>query len=513
MLTDTIKAYAEKRAKSAPLPAGNAPYTSSAFFKLRPQADKPRAKDWTHHLSVEGRSQTISTLKEATKNATQAKLLSLGTARPAAEFYPWISMTMETRDLASAASQPQNHTTSTVCAMGGSSFDLGIALNYGYAAGSPQMVRFFTEHVEMLHSPPYQDWETCLTCSTTSAIDILLRVLCNRGDWIITEEYTYPGTMEAARRMGVNIVSVVMDEQGLLPEDLDQKLRQWTGDTRKPSVLYMIPSGHNPTGTTQSTERRLKIYAVAERHDLLIIEDDPYHLIQLGKPYSMPNGIASTSISDRYLQHLPPSYLSMDISGRVLRMETSSKILAPGLRCGWMTGSSQLVSKFTGMTELSTVAPSGPSQVMLCKLLDENWGHEGLLTWLNALSAQYRHRLGIMISACKSYLPLSICTWSAPKSGMFLWIRVEWSRHPIHLSSRESDCPNSGIMLKIEDSIHKACTRHGVQVSKGSWFAPSRPITNHVFFRLTFAAIAEHDLVEAIVRFGGALYEDFSMQD
>lgn len=511
MLHETIAAYAKKRSESAPLPTGSAPYTSSTFFKLQAQAENPRSKDWTHRLSMLGKNQSTSTLKEASKNATEAKLLSLGTARPAPEFYPWESMTMSLCTSDTTSRESQDQVTTTSCAKGESNFDLGTALNYGCAAGSPQMVRFITEHVEMIHNPPYQDWQTCLTCSTTSAIDILLRVHCDPGDCIVMEEYSYPGTIESAKRMGLNILSVAMDEEGLLPGDLDSKLCNWNSQSRKPSVLYTIPTGQNPTGVTQPTRRRRQIYTIAEEHDLLIIEDDPYHFIQLQESSNMLHGGGSSSRLDQYLKHLLPSYLSMDTSGRVLRLDTTSKILAPGLRCGWMTGCAQLVSKFVSMTELSMVAPSGPSQVMLYKLLDQTWGHEGTITWLDDLSARYRRRLQLMISACEEYLPTDICSWSVPDAGMFLWIQVDWSCHAIAMAKGDNGCRHPETLFEVEDSIYEACMQHGVQISKGSWFAPARISSPKLFFRITFAAAAESDVVEAVARFGRALHREFEL--
>jgi aromatic amino acid aminotransferase I len=274
-----------------------------------------------------------------------------------------------------------NSTAVMSCERGESSYDLDIALNYGGAVGSPQVLRFITEHVEMIHRPVYDDWETCLTCGTTSAIEIVLRMLCNSGDCILAEAYTYSGAIEVAKALGLNILGMEMDDLGLLPEDLDSKLRSWdVARGPKPSVLYTIPSGQNPTGTTQTTQRRKAIYRVAELHGQIIIEDDPYYFIQLGESGAeIMDAEGLPTSPQEYLDHLPVSYLSMDSAGRVLRLDSTSKILAPGLRLGWMTGCSQLVEKFLSYTEFSTVSPSGPSQVMLYKLLDETWGHEGLI--------------------------------------------------------------------------------------------------------------------------------------
>ena len=82
---------------------------------------------------------------------------------------------------------------------------------------------------------------------------------------------------------------------------------------------------------------------------------------------------------DRYLAGLPTSYLSLDTSERNIRLDSTSKSLAPGLRCGWITASSQVVAKFLTRIEVSVVSANGLSQAMLYKLLDESWGHDGFV--------------------------------------------------------------------------------------------------------------------------------------
>ena len=388
------------------------------------------------------------------------------------------------------------------CTKGEEQYDLAIALNYGYAAGSPQLVRFVTEHTELIHDPPYDDWASCLTCSTTSAIEMALRMLCDRGDWILAEEFTYSGTLEGAKPLGIDVVGVKMDEFGLMPGDLDLILSTWDpARGPKPFVLYTVPSGQNPTGITQTAERRRAIYQVAERHDLCIIEDDPYYFLQLGD--GVRDGAVQITPAE-YLRKLPPSYLSLDVSGRVLRLDTTSKILAPGLRCGWLTGCCELVAKFLNHTEFSTVAPAGPSQVMLHKLLDETWGHEGFIRWLVHLSQQYARRRDVVVDACVRHLPREICSWGFPTTGMFLWIRVDSARHTKVRERRE---------VAVEDMIYARAKENGVQISKGSWFAIERHLSADVHFRLTFAAAPVDSLECAIKRFGDAVQAQFGLDD
>lgn len=300
-----------------------------------------------------------------------------------------------------------------------------------------------------------------------------------------------------------------MDADGLMPEDLESKLRQWdAANSPRPCALYVIPTGQNPTGVTQPAARRKAIHQVAERHDLIIIEDDPYYFLQLE-----PERIATSALRPiEYLRKLPPSYLSLDTSGRVIRLDTVSKILAPGLRLGWITGSSQLVAKFLNHTEFSTTSPSGPSQVMMYKLLEETWGHTGFVNWLMYLSSQYSRRLHTMVRACRAHLPRQHCRWSVPTFGMFVWIEIDCHKHRQACCS--GDCEEIGkSCLEIEDRLYQKAKQNGVQISKGSWFEAKTDWHSSVNFRLTFAAASEEDLEEAVIRLGKAVRRQFLIND
>ncbi|KAI1848663.1 hypothetical protein JX265_011486 [Neoarthrinium moseri] len=510
-IKESIALVQEKRSRDGPLPIEVAPYTCSDFFKVQKRGTKPKAVRWDHRLSLESRNLRTSPLKAASR-ANQGDIISLGTARPTPEYYPWDVLTMQCRSTAASSGNEQQQSSSMSCLDGESGYDLGIAMNYGYSTGSPQVLRYVTEHIEMVHDPPYDDWESCLTCGSTSALDITLRILCNRGDAVLVEKYTYSGTLGTIHAQGLHTVGIEMDQFGLLPEDLDQQLDTWDSDKGpKPFVLYMIPTGQNPTGATQNLTRRKEIYRIAVKHDLYILEDDPYYFLNMER--AGYNGTTPQSLTldpDDYLQHLPTSYLSLDTSGRVLRIDTTSKILAPGLRCGWITGCSQIVNKFVSYSEVGIAAPAGPSQVMLYKLLDETWGHEGFIKWLNSLSEEYRQRRDMMIEACMNSLPLEVCHWETPAAGMFIWVVVKATKHPEfgqHINGELSQ----KTLLHIEGEIFKKCQENGVLVSKGSWFRPEGQELQDLCFRLTFAASSKDVLSQGITRFGKALRSEFAM--
>ncbi|EME45300.1 hypothetical protein DOTSEDRAFT_87682 [Dothistroma septosporum NZE10] len=504
-----LAAIEHRRNTTAPLPVGIAPQVSSFLYRNLQSDHKPKAEDFAHRLSKESRARYAATLKASASVTSSIRTINLGTARPASRYFPWQSMTMSGYDpwAQSDCKGQMESIMKANCEKGEAGWDFGTAMNYGWATGSPQLLRFITEDVELLHDPPYQDWECCITSGTTSALEMIFRILCNLGDNILTEWYSYPGALEAIRPLGIKAIGIDMDEDGLGPDALDLKLQQWDpANGPKPFVLYTVPCGQNPTGITQSLQRRKAIYALAEAHDLLIVEDDPYYFLTLTED------LRNASL-DQYIRTLPTSYLSLDRSGRVLRLDATSKILAPGLRAGWLTCCTQLMTKFLCHTECSTTAPSGPSQVMLYKTLDEAWGHEGFIRWLMRLSSQYRGCRDTMIKACERYLPGKICRWTVPSVGMFVWINVDLSTHP----SANTDSPRSSRGCNapvIEEKIFASAKARGVQVSRGSWFAVDQNLKDTVVaFRMTFAAADEELLEEAVRRFGAAVREEFESDD
>lgn len=310
-------------------------------------------------------------------------------------------------------------------------YDLSIALNYGQSTGSAQMMRFVTEHTEMVCRPPYADWQSCQTIGSTGALEQALRMFCDkdRGDSVLTEDFSFSTALETISPLGIKAVGAEIDEQGLIPEKMDDLLSNWDAGVRgarKPHLLYTVPSGQNPTGATQGVERRKAIYRVAQKHDLYIIEDEPYYFLQM-KPYtdsssdSHPSSVPSSSESiDNFLASLLPSLLSLDVDGRVMRMDSFSKVLVPGSRLGWITASAQIVERYMRHAEVASQGPSGISQLIVYGLLDETWGHEGYLRWLMYLREEYTKKRDALLTACERHLPRDLVSWVPPTAGMFV---------------------------------------------------------------------------------------------
>ncbi|KAJ5213309.1 hypothetical protein N7449_000478 [Penicillium cf. viridicatum] len=342
-------------------------------------------------------SRTGSTLKNAFKHLKTPGVISLGGGLPLSDYFPFesLSLTISSPEKPNPKNSDLNGANAPLRAskcdinQGRSIYDLSVALNYSQGSGSAQFLRWLTEHTEIVHDPTYADWQCTMTVGNTSALDMALRMLTQPGDCVLSDEYTFVTAMEMAKPMGVKFTGVKMDKEGMRPDSLSQILEGWDpnvhGSSRKPFLLYSIPTGQNPTGATHNLERRRDIYRIAQEHDLIILEDDPYYFLQMN-PFSPAETQDPTRLGPQtpaeLLKVLVPSYLSMDTDGRVVRMDSFSKVVSPGVRLGWLTAPQQVIEQYKNHADVSTQGPGGLSQLALFKLLDEHWGHAGYLEWL-----------------------------------------------------------------------------------------------------------------------------------
>ncbi|KAK1625163.1 pyridoxal phosphate-dependent transferase [Colletotrichum phormii] len=477
---------------------GVAAQCTTEDFKTRTDKHKPLAKDWSQHMTRESTTRTGSSLKAAFKHLQNPDVISLGGGIPLSEFLPFETLSFTPSFVPSSSKSNSTTKSSSVddarfrssktdLADGRSVFDISVALNYGQGSGSPQLLRWIIEHTEMVHNPPYADWGCAMTIGNTSALDMALRMLAKSGDYVLSEKFTYSTAVETAKPMGVKFLRVDMDGEGLLPESLLQVLETWNpaehDNATKPFLLYLVPTGHNPTGATQSLQRRRNIYRVAQKHDLIILEDDPYYWLQMD-PYSPSIDLEGSSTTPQspaeLLKTIVPTYLGLDIDGRVMRIDSFSKV--------------KVVEQYKTHADVSTQGPSGFSQLAFFKLLDEFWGHARLLEWL----------LHIRRETCERHLPREIVTWEPARAGMFQWLGVDWQKHPDASKKSPSE---------IEEEIWQEALAQGALIARGSWFNANKHIPlNEVFYRTTFAAAPLDQIEEAVKRFGMALKKGFQLQ-
>ncbi|KAF7517595.1 hypothetical protein G7054_g13758 [Neopestalotiopsis clavispora] len=482
-----------KRTQNGRLSVGVAAYSDSDMFKTN-TSTKPLAKDFSTYFSAESSRRTHSVLKQAAaKHLKTPGLVSLGGGLPSSEYFPFSEISARIQASSADTCAPDHDVTISKhdTRNGASEYDLSLALNYGQPMGSPQMLRWITEHTEMLFNPPYADWRACQTVGNTGA--------SNRPS-------VY--SIETIAPQGINMFGVRMDAEGLLPDAMNEMLSNWDvkarGGARKPHVLYTVPTGQNPTGTTMSLERRRAVYAVCQAHDVFIIEDDPYYFLQMQDQFPDRGSDNDDRSAQKYFESLVPTFVSLDTDGRVLRMDSFSKVVVPGARLGWVTASAQVIERFLAHAEVANQGPGGFSQVMLWKLLDETWGHDGYIRWLCQMSQVYQRRRDALLRACDEFLPRNIVTWDAPQAGMFIWIKVQCQKCSKHTMATTEE---------LEEKIFDNAIENGVLCARGSWFrVNSQEPLEEIFFRITFASAEEDTMKVAVQRLSAAIRQAFEIE-
>ncbi|XP_070194496.1 kynurenine/alpha-aminoadipate aminotransferase, mitochondrial-like isoform X2 [Littorina saxatilis] len=336
-------------------------------------------------------------------------------------------------------------------------------LQYGMSEGYPDLRQCLIDLQRRLHSPPTCDsqhtgqFDLVMTQGANDGINMAFNILLNEGDWALTEEATYPTALSMTASIGANVYPVAADEDGMLPKELDRVLSSWDQlhpGCRTPKIIYTITSAGNPTGVTWSLGRKRAVYELARSHDLIILEDDAYYFLQFNRP-------------------LIASFLSMDVDGRVLRADTFSKILGPGLRLATMSGPAPLLDVMRLIKDCSSTAGCGLAQAMLVQLL-RHWGYDGFLCHVDSVMGFYKQRAD-MATRCAERQLSGIAEWKVPSGGMFLWLRV----------------------LGVKDTeviVQKALQRHVILVA-GTHFTPANQKSGYI--RLSFATVTEDDCEKA----------------
>ncbi|EGV61781.1 Aromatic/aminoadipate aminotransferase 1 [Yamadazyma tenuis] len=485
---------------------------------------EPQAKDLTHLFSVEAKSRKSSPLKSAFIYYGKPGMTFLGGGLPLAEYFPFetISAKIPKAPFPSGIGSKvsaDGYTDITIDKVKGqpNQIELARSLQYGFTEGHTEIMKFVKEHHRSVHGMKYKDWDVIATAGNTESWDSVLRTFTGRGETIFVEEHTFSSALETCNGLGVNTFPVPMDTEGILPDKFEELLNNWVGPI--PKLLYTIPTGQNPTGSCLSGDRRKKIYELACKHDFLIIEDEPYFFLQMETYTRDKSTRAGKAVHDHkeFIEALVPSFISMDVEGRVLRLDSFSKVLAPGVRFGWIVGQETLLERIVRLHEVSIQNPSGFTQSLVNGLLYD-WGQSGYIDWLIKIREEYTHKRDVCIDAIYDFLPLDYVSFVPPVAGMFFTVYFDASKHP-KFEEFDKD------VLKIEKSIYEQGLKQGCLMIPGSWFkvegnsvppqtdVHSNPATkNLVFFRGTYAAVPLDDLVQGIEKFGKAVRIEYALE-
>lgn len=333
------------------------------------------------------------------------------------------------------------------------------ALEYGGTFGPFPLRQEIAARSSLIEGIPVAIEQVLICSGSAHGIGVACEALLDPGETVLVESPNFPGSMRTIRSFGAEQIAIPLDESGLRVDALAEALTRLRDEGKRAKFIYCIPTHQNPAGCTLSLERRERMVELAREHRTFILEDDAYGELWLDAPP-------------------PPSLFALSNGDFAIKVSSFSKILATGLRMGWVMGPAALVSRMAAVRYDMGTSP------FLGRVIAETIRNGDLDRHIVNLRGIYRRKLQRVQDALKQYCA-DYCTYTEPAGGFFLWLQLNPG-----LSSRD---------------VQVAANERGVIVGQGPQFFADGKATNHI--RLAFSYVAMEDIEEGIQRLGEAMAE------
>ena len=330
-------------------------------------------------LSGSGRNMRRSAIREILKVLQKPGMISFAGGLPAPETFP-------IEDLREIAIEVLDQSGAE-------------CLQYGTTEGDPVLRKTLVERYNKMGFNIGLE-NLIITTGSQQAIDLVTRIFIDPGDYVLCGLPSYLGAINTFLIYGAKLKGIALDKDGMKAEELEETIASLKEYGRKIKFIYIIPDFQNPSGITIPERRRRQIIDLAEKYDLLIIEDSPYREVRFeGEPQKM--------------------MYELDNTGRVITICTFSKILAPGFRVGWVIGNPLLLDRIVMAKQTSDLCTSSFVQRIIARYIEK-----GLLEVnLQKTISLYHQRRDLMIDCLRKYMPESV-SWTEPEGGLFLFVTL-----------------------------------------------------------------------------------------
>ena len=399
---------------------------------------------WDHRYAQRTQRMASSAIRELLKYTEQPDIISFAGGLPAPEVFP-----VEEFRVACDRVLRENGAQ---------------ALQYSTAEGLRPLREMIARHSSR-YGIEITSENVLITASSQQALDLLGKILINPGDNILVESPSYLGALQAWNLYGAQYITVPMDEDGMVTDALEEALRAG------PKFIYVLPNFQNPTGVTLSLERRHALIELADRYGVPIIEDDPYGQLRYEGQH-LPSVVV---LDSQYRDDCTHSY-----RGNVIYLSTFSKLLAPGLRLGWVIAPEEVIRKLVVAKQAADLHTSTFTQMIAYEV-----SRGGFIDrHVPLIREVYGHRRDVMLAAMDRYFPPEV-DWTQPKGGLFLW----------------------GILPKYLDAadVLEAAVEKKVAFVPGEPFHPTGGGKNTM--RINFSNATPEKIEEGIFRLGKVLAE------
>jgi 2-aminoadipate transaminase len=339
---------------------------------------------WTSHYAGRARSLRSSDIRELLHLTQRPEMISFAGALPAPELFPVAAFN---RAAQRVFDNCPTH-----------------ALQYGMTEGSLSLREFLASHMRTygIEAGPAN---ILVTSGSQQALDLIGKLFLDAGDTVLVECPTYLGALQAWRAYEARFVALPTDADGLQVENLEAAIAE-----HAPKFLYLMPNFQNPTGWSLSELRRQRIIEIAAHYHVPIIEDDPYGQLRF-------EGAPSTPLYVLDRDRVPPP--GDGRSAHVLYIGSFSKLLAPGLRLGWMVGPEPVIARLVQAKQGVDLHTGSLAQALAHEICKDGF----LEAHIETLRRSYRERRDAMLAALAAAMPPEV-RWTRPDGGLFLWLQL-----------------------------------------------------------------------------------------
>lgn len=326
------------------------------------------------------------------------------------------------------------------------------SLQYSITQGVPILRELLAQRISRQGLPVTSE-NILITTGSQQGLDLIGRAFIEPGDFVVTELPTYLGALQAFNFYQALYAPVNMDDDGMLIDQLEEKIIKF-----RPKIIYVVPNFQNPSGITLSYQRRKALMNLVFKHQVALIDDNPYgELRYSGTPLPSLRGLGGDA---------------------VIQLGTFSKLISPGLRIGWICAPVSAIKIIEKAKQAVDLHSSTFTQYIAAEFLKRGW----LDPHIEKIRAAYAIKRDIMIAAMREHFPSSV-RWPHPDGGLFLWVQL-----PEHVSATR---------------VFQQAVNEGVAFIFGRPFHPDGSGDNTM--RLNFASSTHEDLVEGIKRLGRVL--------
>ena len=378
-----------------------------------------------------------SEISELLKLTAQPDIISFAGGLPAPELFPVEEIAKVSHDLVEKEGRA--------------------LLQYATTEGRPTLRAKIAKRMKDKYHTEVNPDDILITTGSQQCLDFAGKLFLDPGDVVLCESPSYLGALNAFNAYEPNFVEVPTDDGGLIPEELDKILET----TPNCKFIYVIPDFQNPTGRTWSMDRRKAFMEVVNKHNLPVLEDNPYGEL-------------------RYEGEILPSLKSLDTKGLVMFLGTFSKIFCPGLRLGWVAAEHSVVEEFVKIKQSADLHTSNFDQGVADAYMD----NYDLDAHVEEIKALYRKRRDLIVKTMEEEFPAGV-EFTRPQGGLFLWVTLP-----------------EGVSAK---TVFHKCIEMKVAAVIGDAFYPNDKTDRSL--RVNYSNMTEDRIVEGVKRMAKAIKE------